>query len=378
MTAPAPPQGEAHASWLRGEPLRFTTARWLNRCSSVKRFGRDTTSWLKVLAYRKTGFYSWVSYGCDYPPTREWLDGHREELHLLQGAVLCCPPAGVFTVDVDYPGLTSGDDCNWHGTEVIGQVPGYAATRTAQLIGRDQAFTVRGDHYHGLVDARPVPGCDWPPQNKIAGADIKSKGFVPMPGSRHYSGDIYRPAREPLTTVPGTPELIAAIKADQADERERRRRKKELISEERSSCIRPCCDGFTRSSSSGSGGRRRGSAGADGSRRGGSGGNGAWAGGPAVNLAELVATGLPVGERNDLLLKVACSRYRFHGTGPSGHAAVMADIGAVLAATDCGGFWDSEIATTIDSAREFIEEQEQAEEQLRQQVMAWLGTREVA
>jgi hypothetical protein len=110
----------------------------------------------------------------------------------------------------------------------------------------------------------------------------------------------------------------------------------------------------------------------------GSSGGGFWADGPPPDLAELCRTGLPVGARNDTLLKVACSRYRFHGTGPSGHAAVMADIGAVLAATDCTGFGLYEIAATVDRARRFIEEQEQAEQQLCQTVMAWLGTREVA
>jgi hypothetical protein len=110
----------------------------------------------------------------------------------------------------------------------------------------------------------------------------------------------------------------------------------------------------------------------------GSSSDGAWADGPPPDLAELMRTGLPVGKRNDLLLKLACRQYRLHGTGPGGHAAVMAKVGQVLATTDTGGFPGYEIDATVDSARRFIKEQEQDEEQLRQQVMAWLGTREVA
>lgn len=103
------------------------------------------------------------------------------------------------------------------------------------------------------------------------------------------------------------------------------------------------------------------------------GGGAAWADGPPLDLAELVRTGLPVGQRNDLLYRLACQRYRSHGTGPGGHAAVMADVGAVLAATDCSGFGEAEIGTTVGWARRFIEGQEQREAELVSQAASWLG-----
>jgi hypothetical protein len=61
-----------------------------------------------------------------------------------------------------------------------------------------------------------VPPEDWPVQGPIAGADIKSKGFIPWPGSEHYSGERYELTgfgRGPAV-VPAWPELMAAILAD--------------------------------------------------------------------------------------------------------------------------------------------------------------------
>jgi hypothetical protein len=54
---------------------------------------------------------------------------------------------------------------------------------------------------------------------------IKSNGFIPWPGSTHYSGERYEPvlhADGNWHLIEATPWLIAAILADQADEKARR------------------------------------------------------------------------------------------------------------------------------------------------------------
>jgi hypothetical protein len=56
-------------------------------------------------------------------------------------------------------------------------------------------------------------------QGPIPGADIKSNGFIPKPGSEHWSGERYEPVIRPdglVTIVSATPEMIAAINADRA------------------------------------------------------------------------------------------------------------------------------------------------------------------
>jgi hypothetical protein len=48
------------------EPLRLTTARWLNKCHRVKDSrGEWDERWRKVLAH--TGHYSQFAYGSDTP-----------------------------------------------------------------------------------------------------------------------------------------------------------------------------------------------------------------------------------------------------------------------------------------------------------------------
>ena len=171
------------------EPLRPTTARWKNKRRRVRDDrGEWTDKWAKVLAHE--GGYEQFRYGTHTETT--WTGNS------FQKAIICSPWSGVIAVDVD------------NETE-------YKTTRTGQLIGREHAISTRGRGYHILIDARGVPPGQWPfAQRPIAGADIKSCGFIPVPGSWHYSGELYEP-------VPGarvlavTPELIGAILADQAD-----------------------------------------------------------------------------------------------------------------------------------------------------------------
>ena len=170
-------------------PLAPTTARWKNSRRRVRDDrGQWTDKWRKVLAH--TGSMEQFGYGTDTPST--W----RGRFQVCQ---VCTWQSKAIAVDVD------------HEYE-------YASTRTTWLITPELAFTRRGKwNWHALIDARCVPASDWPGQGPIAGGDIKSNGFIPVPGSEHYSGDEYELARNPAVIVPATPELMAAILADRAD-----------------------------------------------------------------------------------------------------------------------------------------------------------------
>jgi hypothetical protein len=182
---------QAGISLPAGPSLQLTTARWLNKRHSVRSVnGQPFERWLKVLAH--TGNYQQFEYGGDYPS--EWQGP-------LQRCIICSPWSGAIALDIDNEEL-------------------YFTTRTAQLIGRECALSTRGWGYHILLDARAVPADQWPTQGPITGADIKSRGFIPVPGSQHYTGEHYQPVLGPdgmSHAWPATPGLIAAIAADRAD-----------------------------------------------------------------------------------------------------------------------------------------------------------------
>jgi hypothetical protein len=159
-------------------PLKWTTARWFN--------GDDGA---KILAHR--GSYRQFLPGTDTPST--WP-------YPLQLAIVCSPASGVIAIDVDNPELFRG-------------------SRTAQLVSRADACTVRDDHFHILVDARGIPRGQWPGQGRAgtgadAWGDIKANGFVPAPGCWHHTGHPYAVTGRPA--VPATPALMAALRADRA------------------------------------------------------------------------------------------------------------------------------------------------------------------
>ena len=80
---------------------------------------------------------------------------------------------------------------------------------------REMAFQTRDDHYHVLVDARAFRGTGlWPKQGRVRGGDVKSNGFIPFPGSMHYSGATYEPrldAGGSILIIEATTELMEAI-----------------------------------------------------------------------------------------------------------------------------------------------------------------------
>ena len=176
-------------------PLLPTLARWLNK--KLRRYDDHdgwTERWIKKLAH--TGPVTQFAYGTNTRSTwagRFWY------------CQICSIVSRTVAVDVDSESE-------------------FASTRTAQFISREQAFTFQAEFgYHALIDSRLVPASDWPGQGPIAGGDIKSAGFIPMPGSGHWSGGLYELAHYPAVIVPATTALMAAIIADRADEDARRR-----------------------------------------------------------------------------------------------------------------------------------------------------------
>jgi hypothetical protein len=80
-----------------------------------------------------------------------------------------------------------------------------------------------------------------------------------------------------------------------------------------------------------------------------------------TGLDELVKTGVPRGSRNAVLYRLACARYRVHGTGPDSYGQVRAELEQVLAASDRGDFGGHELSTIMNSARRFVAAQETRE-----------------
>jgi Bifunctional DNA primase/polymerase, N-terminal/YspA, cpYpsA-related SLOG family len=81
----------------------------------------------------------------------------------------------------------------------------------------------------------------------------------------------------------------------------------------------------------------------------------------APDLESLVHTGIPSGQRNAVLHRLACRLYGQFGTTPGGCAAVEAWISQVLARTDRNGFGDHEVRVALASAQRYVDAQREAE-----------------
>jgi hypothetical protein len=75
----------------------------------------------------------------------------------------------------------------------------------------------------------------------------------------------------------------------------------------------------------------------------------------APELSTLMETGVKVGQRNDTLYRLACSRYRYHGTGPEASVKVIEEVRAVYDVSDHAGMGWHEVLVIIQSARKFVE-----------------------
>lgn len=93
---------------------------------------------------------------------------------------------------------------------------------------------------------------------------------------------------------------------------------------------------------------------------GGSGGDGSDDGDGGPDLDEAAEHGLPVGERNITLMRLACKLYRRYGSADR-HGQARAAIDKALEITDRSGFSGTEQERTIASARSFVARQEAEE-----------------
>ena len=93
-------------------------------------------------------------------------------------------------------------------------------------------------------------------------------------------------------------------------------------------------------------------------------------GGGGIDVEAVMAHGAPAGQRNNAYFRLACSRYRKHGTSPAAAAVVADEVRAAWEAGDTAGIPWREVVDSIASARRFIEKQEQAEHRV---YLAWLA-----
>ena len=173
------------------EPFLLTQAQWCNRPAPKQ---DNPGHHAKVLAHG--GAYDQYQYGGWYPHQPEDGFGYHPERGdgPLQVAVLCGPTTSLLGIDVDTPGAFPGSE-------------------TGRLLARGNAWCTRGEGFHIAVDVR---GLDTGKliQGRTAWGDIKWRGFIPLPGSLHYTGEPYAPNGAGIVT--GWQELIAANLADRA------------------------------------------------------------------------------------------------------------------------------------------------------------------
>lgn len=162
------------------EPLRLTTARWVNR------HWLDTGKWEKVIA--RTGSYEQFAYGTDTPEPPWWKLGETKLVHEkpcidygpFQWAIICSWEAGTVAVDIDH--MSKWPDCL------------LAKHLDPDRDAISKWDSGKGPRAHILLDMRGIAPDDRPMQGPTDWGDIKARGFIPWPGSLHYSGCTYAPA----------------------------------------------------------------------------------------------------------------------------------------------------------------------------------------
>lgn len=166
----------------------FTTLPWCNKL--------EDGDWKKVLYH--TGTIDTYERGTHKPAIRH--HGHCPEgehvCEPVQRGIVCSFKARTLCTDVDEP---------------------MAYLYNGIPLNRTHATSTRGEGYHVLVDFSHIEDLtedEWPTQGHIHGGDIKSNGFVPVPGSVHYSGEKYEPTGNP--PLRGTRELLATLRSAQA------------------------------------------------------------------------------------------------------------------------------------------------------------------
>jgi hypothetical protein len=95
--------------------------------------------------------------------------------------------------------------------------------------------------------------------------------------------------------------------------------------------------------------------------------------GDSPDLEVLARTGIPIGLRNYILYRLACAQFRRHGIGNDGWNRVTWDLNRVLARTDQTDFTDGELRTIMASARRFVIDMKEADEDLISGYEQWKG-----
>lgn len=181
-----------------GSGLPLTLAWWHNALvarGKKNQYGDRPHKWLKALSH--SGEMSQFDLGAaaqrPYPCQNRL---HQHDQHGHQPAIMLTRKYRHFVIDVDDPST-------------------YDSTQTGRIIGKSSAISARGVGYHVLIHVPDDLMSQWPQQRPIPGADIKSNGFVPLPGCTHYSGEQYEPSDCESVIPDATAELLAAIKTDQ-------------------------------------------------------------------------------------------------------------------------------------------------------------------
>jgi hypothetical protein len=91
------------------------------------------------------------------------------------------------------------------------------------------------------------------------------------------------------------------------------------------------------------------------------------------DLEQAIRHGIPKGQRNHTLYRLACQLYRKHGTGPASADLVIGQIQLAWSASDRTDMPWREVLVTVESARRFIQQAERNDQIMMQQTMGWLG-----
>lgn len=169
------------------EPLKLTVLPWLVSTRSRSVTDRDGVRYqeekrIKVLALE--GGMTQYAYGTTTSCQRPGC----------QAGLALAPHTYVLAIDVDDLDVFKTGPV-WPVLEAMGAKP--ISTRLG------------GQRRHYLVDMRHVRG--WVKQGPIVGGDVKSNGFIPVPGSKHPSGDLYEPYGDEMHVIECTEELLAVL-----------------------------------------------------------------------------------------------------------------------------------------------------------------------
>ena len=188
------------------EPLLLTTARWCNRPQP-----KEGNPGYHGKIHTHTGPFTQYEYGTDTP---FGLPGNHFRYPLegdgpLQASVVCAPQTFVLGDDIDNPAAFAVSAA---GRLRAVMTPGAPAVRAST-----SRWTAAGWTRRGLK------------QGPAGWGDIKWLGFLPFPGSAHYTGQPYAPS--PAMTITGSwgdwrvagmpagdraAEILAATMADRA------------------------------------------------------------------------------------------------------------------------------------------------------------------